>query len=264
MLMLTHTWMLLMFLGPGLARTAERDLFVHNISPDILPIHQDITTDMTHGLPRFRHLPGEYSKAFFTQFHLLVDDIAHYGRICAAAPKIFDPHSNGYAYRKGRLLIAPLLDFHSSIGHRLNYAEAAYRAHIIIEMAFDQVLQDEGGREELVPLFFEALNYTLDDKLEDFCRIAAWFYGIDTATIAEALRIGKEKCAHEERTALFASLNGRIALYIGKFGLDVHHPATWSGLHDLLLQGVEITADYEDFFRKTIAAIRATGFTNPL
>ncbi len=263
MLMLTHTWLLRMFLGPHLSKSVEPDLYIHNVSPDILPIHKDITTDMTHGAERLSRLPQEYKKANFTQFHLLVDDIAHYGRICKDPGKTFNPDSGGYPYRKGRMLIEPLVEFHRGIGHRISYHEAAYRSHIIIEIAFDQVLQDGDEPYDILPLFFGALHYTVEDKMEDFCRTSSWFYGIREATIAEALKKGKEKCTRESPEP-FASFAGRVALYIGKFGLDRHDDATWSGLSNILLQGMDMVSDYEDYLAETIKAIRETGFTSSL
>ncbi len=116
MLMLTHTWVLSLFLGPGMVREAEPDLFLHNVAPDLLTVHNNINSEMTHGVARFLPLPEEHRKAALVQFHLLVDDISHHGRICRKPTASFDPLSDGYAYRKGRTLIRPIMEFHGKLG----------------------------------------------------------------------------------------------------------------------------------------------------
>jgi len=256
--MLTHTWILKEYLGRNDASEVEPDLFIHNVAPDILTIHQDIRSDMTHGVERFLPLPEEYRKANFVKFHLMVDDIAHHGRICQKATAEFNPASGGYAYRKGTALIEPIRDFHKSLGQAISHAEAAYCSHILIEMAFDQVLQEETDR-ELVSIFSAALSYTLEAKLDEFCQTSSWLYGIGAPVIAEALGQGREKydVASED---CFASLSGRLALYIGKFKLDNDNAAVWSGLQSLLSQAIDIVDDYDEFLIGAMAQIRDSGF----
>lgn len=258
MLMLTHTWILKKFLGCDLAREVEPDLFIHNVAPDILTVHQDISSELTHGVARFLPLPEEHRKANFVQFHLLVDDIAHHGRICQNAAVSFDPSSSGYTYRKGAPLIKPITDFHNSLGRPVSYVEAAYCSHILIEMAFDQVLQ-EGEQQELASLFSAALSHTVEAGLEDFCRTSSWLYGIGPEVVAEAIKKGKDKygVGGEDN---FASLSGRMALYIGKFNLDKDNREVWSGLRGLLGQAMSIVNDYEEFVIAAIKEIRNSAF----
>jgi hypothetical protein len=263
MLMLTHTRILRMFLGSNTLKNIEPDLFIHNVSPDLLHVHKDITPDMTHTVERFRCYPEAHKKAAFVQFHLLVDDIAHHGRISKGTAD-FDSNSEGYAYRRGRPLIGSIRDFHNSIGRPISYDEAAYRSHIIVEMAFDQALQDGEAQYDLDSFFLEALNYTVSDKMDDFCRTSSWLYGIREETIAEAIEQGREKYMRDDSAGLFASFDGRIALYINKFGLDYDSAATWSGLKDLLHRGTGIVKDDEGFLTTTISSIREAGFTSPL
>jgi hypothetical protein len=258
MLMLTHTWILRTFLASTTSQYITPELFLHNVSPDILPVHKDITTDMTHGVERFINLPLEHSKAALAQFHLFVDDIAHHGKICRGNAIFFNPHSEGYTYRKGRLLIEPIMDFHRSIGQKLSFNEASYRSHILIEMAFDQALQDGEAKQEAALLFFDALNYTVENKLEDFCRTSSWLFGINEGIIAEAIRQGKEKYTLESAD-LFSAAAGRVALYTGKFGLDYNE--TRSGVEYLLGRGMDVVSDYGDFLTSTLDTIRETGFT---
>ncbi len=258
MLMLTHTWMLRMFLGADRAREVEPDFFVHNVAPDILTVHKDINAEMTHNIARFRPLPEEHGKAIFVQFHLLVDDIAHHGKICREATASFDPASRGYAYLKGRPLVKPIMDFHNSLGQEITGGEAAYCSHILIEIAVDQLLQDK-LQGEVAEQFVTALGYTLDARMEDFCRTSAWLYGIEPEIIAESLKKGKDKydAGSDDN---FASRSGRMDLYIAKFGLDKREPSTWSGLNSLLDQAMEMVRDYEEFLLAAEKMIRQSDF----
>ncbi len=264
MLMLTHTCILRKFLGTGLSENIEPDLFLYNVSPDMLPIHTDITPDMTHGISRFRRPPKEHKKAAFVQFHLLVDDIAHYGRIYQKGRIDFDPHSQGYTYRKGRLLIAPLMDFHKSIGRQISYDQAAYRAHIIVEMAFDQMINDRENNREFNHPFPDALNYTVENKLEEFCRTSSWLYGIHEKTIAAALKQATERNNRASEASSLASFSGRIGLYVGKFGLDGNDDATCCGLGKLMQRGMDMIDDYDDFLATILITIRESGFADRL
>ena len=258
MLMLTHNWILRMFLGARLARDAEPDLFVYNVAPDILTVHDDIRAEMTHKIARFRPLPKEHRKAACVQFHLLVDDIAHHGRLCREATAGINPLSAGYAYRKGRPLVEPIMDFHRRMGRPVSSDEAAYCSHILIEIAVDQLLEDE-IQQELSRQFVTALSYTVEAKIEDFCSTSSWLYGIRPEIIADALKKGKDKydAGGDEN---FSSLSGRMALYIDKFRLDKTDHSTWSGLRNLLDQAMSVANDYEEFLITAVKMISKSDF----
>lgn len=263
MLMLTHTRLLKMFLSSYPEKDIGLDAFIHNVSPDLLPVHEGITSDMTHKMDVSRTYREDHKYAAFVRFHLLVDDIAHHGRIYRDASG-FDPDSQGYAYRKGKPLIEPIMDFHSSIGLPINYSEAAYRSHIIVEMAFDQAIQDGESDYDLDSLLLDALDYTVTDKMDDFCSTSSWLYRIPEKTIAEAIKEGREKCIRDDKAELFASSAGRIALYINKFGLDSQNDAAWSGLRNLLRQGEGLVDNYEEFLTSTIRSIGEACFDGSL
>jgi len=247
-----------MFLGADRAREVEPDFFVHNVAPDILTVHNDINSEMTHNISRFRPLPEEHGKAIFVQFHLLVDDIAHHGKVCREAAAGFDPSSQGYAYLKGRPLVKPIRDFHSNLGQSISGDEAAYCSHILIEIAVDQLLQDK-IQTDVARQFVTALGYTLDAKMDDFCRTSSWLYGIEPQIIAEALKKGKDKYDTGSGDN-FASHAGRMDLYISKFGLDKGDPFTWSGLKILLDQAMQLVKDYEEFLLTAVKVIRQSDF----
>ncbi|MGD0276164.1 MAG: hypothetical protein ABSB79_08930 [Syntrophales bacterium] len=103
--MLTHTWLLRSFLADHRLQLDSPDIYVYNVIPDLLPIHGDATSALTHGIGRFSTLPIEHRKVAFVRFHLLVDDMAHHGRLIHRAESEFDAMSKGYTYRKGRFLV---------------------------------------------------------------------------------------------------------------------------------------------------------------
>jgi hypothetical protein len=157
----------------------------------------------------------------------------------------------------------PVHDFHKSIGNELSYSQTAYRAHIIIEMAFDLLLYEKHEARDLVSLFYDALNHTVDNKIAGFSRTLEWLYGIERAVIIEAMQQGLAACTLE-RINSFMNMEGRICLYIDKFGLDKNDDHTRTGIRDLMLQGMALIIDYKEFIYPTFQAIRDSGFINPL
>ena len=258
MLMLTHTWLLREFVGRDNINRDNLDIFAYNVSPDLLPIHKSITPEMTHSIPRSSRLPQKYHKAAFVQFHLLVDDIAHLGKIGdGKTVTVFNPNSNGYAYIKGRPLIQPIMDFCRGIGHEISFSEAAYRSHLIIEMSFDLALC---GRDlDLGTLLSEALNYTVENKLSEFSETLGWILGISQEIIMEAIQEGITLCTKDRIDSLM-SMEGQICLFADKFRYDSDDDRIRNGIWNLFNQGMDLVADYEEFSHTILETIKGYGF----
>ena len=261
MLMLTHTWFLKEFIETNRISRDHLDIFAYNVSPDILPVHESITPAMTHRIPRLSRLPQEYHKAAFIQFHLLVDDMAHHGRIGEKAVMDFNPNSNGYAYVKGRPLIQLIMDFHRDIGSEISFSEAAYRSHMIIEISFDLVIYRRNTF--LTTLFSEALSYTIENKIGEFSGTLGWFFGIKQKIILEAIEKGAAVYT-KDRIDSLTNIEGRISLYIDKFRYDSNDDKTRCGIRNLFKQAVDLVTDYENFLHTTLKAIKESGFKLPL
>ncbi|HTZ39851.1 MAG TPA: hypothetical protein VMB77_06825, partial [Syntrophales bacterium] len=107
----THTWILREFASARLNRE-NLDVLIYNVMPDILPIHRDITPEMTHRMERLMDVPPAYGKARFIQFHLLVDDLSHYGHITRRGRARSENASDGYAFRKGLILTPAMIELH--------------------------------------------------------------------------------------------------------------------------------------------------------
>jgi len=261
MLMMTHTWLLMNYPGGEELIRNHPDLLIYNICPDLLPIHKDITAEITHGIPRCRTLPTKYRKNSCVYFHLMVDDISHHGSIAKQPVMEFNPDSSGYTYLKGKPLVQPLLDIYEAQGTPIPYAQAAYRSHMIIEMTFDLALHLEqfGESDKLLILLCDAMSYTLKEKLDEFSENIAWLYGIPVETAAEALRAGAAVYTLN-RIRRFMTLEGRIQLFANKYGISRDDGQSVAGLADIMNQGMELVRDYRDFMAPTLAAIRRVGF----
>jgi hypothetical protein len=264
MLMLTHTWILKEFIGRSPVHDDDKlDLFTYNVSPDMLCFHQGLSADKTHSISRFRHLPQEHRKAAFVHFHLLVDDIAHHGKISDHIVTEFNPYSSGYTYIKGKPLIEPLKRFYQEIGKDVGFAEISYQSHMIIEMMFDLALHFGQANDELLSLFCRSIHYTAEKRIDEFSETMGWLLGITKETATRALQGGQNVCTLE-RMKLFTSMEGRVAAFMGRFGLNRQDEHSRKGIENLMNQGMDLVADYGNFLNPTIEKIKDAGFSNPL
>jgi hypothetical protein len=263
MLMMTHTWLLKNYPGGEELIRNHPDLLIYNICPDLLPIHKDINAEATHGISRRRALPVEYRKNAFVHFHLMVDDMSHYGVITNEPVMEFDPESRGYTYLKGKPLVAPILEIYRKIGKPITYADAAYRSHMIIEMTFDLALHLErlDESEKLLVLLGEAMRFAVGEKLAEFSHNISWLYGIPVQRIEEAFKEGAAVYTLS-RIRRFMTLEGRIQLFAQKYGINRDDGEAIAGLTDVMNKGMELVKDYGDFFAPTLTAIQRVGF-NP-
>ncbi len=230
------------------------DMFIYNVIPDILPIHESITSQMTHRIPRSRVVPAEFKKAVFVQFHLMVDDVAHYGAITANGSDEFHSNPGGYAYEKGKTLVPRIMDFHQQIGKPISLDAAIYRSHMIIEMAFDLLLFEREG--SLLGLFTEALDDSMRYKRSEMVSTLQWLLEIPGKTVEAAMEKGFAAYG-VDRIYRTMSLEGRTRLYIEKFDYDSEDV---NGVEDLISRGMELSEDYEPFLAHTLKVIKDAGF----
>ncbi len=257
MLMFTHTWILREFIGASHISRNDHDIFAYNVSPDLLPVHESITPGLTHSIPRLSKLPQKYNRAAFVQFHLLVDDMAHHGKIIREAITEFNPNANGYAYIKGKPLIQPITDFYREIGSEISFSETAYLSHMIIEMCFDLALYKK--ETDLAALFSGALTYTVENKLSEFVKTLSWIFEIEEEITTDAT---KRAVAVYQRSKIdsLMSLEGRISLFIDNYCYGSDDGKTRNGIRNLFNQGMDLVVDYEDFLDTTLTAINNSEF----
>ncbi len=261
MLMLTHTWILREIFRRSGKVPGEPDVYIYNVAPDLLTIHPDITSAMTHGVPRLAPLPAADAKGAYVQFHLLVDDMAHYGRIGLDSPDEFDPGAGGYSYRQGRALTAPLEELHQRIGGAISPDEALYRSHMMVEMAFDLNLYLRGN-DALLDLFLGALDYTAGEGRAAFAGTLSRLMGIREDVVSGSVVLGRDTY-DRRRMEGFMSAEGRTNLFMDKFRMDRGDRDAWEGVGELMGLALEFTRDSDGFLESVLEAVRETGFRMP-
>jgi len=216
--MLTHTYLLQKIMEVSNIENTGPDIYVYNIAPDLLTIHPDITSQQTHSIQRFISAPQDYARTAYVMFHLLVDDLAHYGKISLEFQEGFDPDSPGYTYVRGRSFVKEIIDLHKMINCEITYNEAVYRSHLIIEMIYDLVILKRIHAKKSIDILAEAIQYTREKKEEEFCGNMSWLYGIDKNAVYDVLSKA-ESFLTKDRMNNFMNIEGRIRLFIDKFGL---------------------------------------------
>jgi hypothetical protein len=263
MLFLTHTYILQNVLYATGIDNYDLDVFVYNIVPDLLTIHPDIDSRQTHNIKRFLKIPVLHPKAAYVMFHLLVDDLAHYGLISPGIPDEFNPESQGYSYIKGKPLISSILDFQQKINEEISYNEAAYRSHLIVEMIYDLAILDQLNNNQSIKLLAEAISNTAENKMDEFIATISWLYDLSEAQIRDVMNKASRYLTIE-RMQKIMNIEGRIRLYADKFGLRRSDPLCFAGIKNLFLQARDLLDDKEIFLRDTAEAIKKYGWLPPI
>lgn len=265
MLMLTHTYLLQKVLGSADIKNKDLDVYVYNIVPDLLTIHPQISSSKTHSIKRTLQIPADYPRSAYVMFHLLVDDLAHYGYICRDGKEEFDPDSQGYSYIKGKPLINSILELYNTIQKDISYNEAAYRSHLIIEMIYDLVILNQINSLKTVDLLVEAIDFTAKNKIDEFTATVNQLYDVGESKIKEVMKEASFYIT-KERMVNIMNIEGRIRLYADKFGLKSNNQLFFDGVKNLFLRAKDSLEldDDELFLRETTQTIKNYGWLPPL
>jgi hypothetical protein len=261
--MLTHTYILQRILRKKVFNKNDLDAYVYNIVPDLLTIHPAISSQQTHKIKRLMYVPERYPKAAYIMFHLLIDDVSHYGSLYSGTVAEFNPDSLGYSYLTGKPLIHFLLNFHRSINNDISYSDAVYRSHLIIEMIYDLVIAEYINIENTIETLTEAINYTASERMDEFVSIVNWIYNLGENEIREVI----EKASRFltiDRMQNIMSIEGRIRLYADKFGLNRNDQLIADGLRKIFFQARDLVADNEVFLIETEKSIKKYGWHPPV
>lgn len=261
MLMLTHTYLLQQVMGASNIKQSEPDIYIYNIAPDLLTIHPDISANQTHSINRFIQAPPDHKRTAYIMFHLLVDDLAHYGNISLQFQEGFDPHSAGYTYVKGRHLISSILELHKIIDKDISYNDAAYRSHLIIEMIYDLVILSRINEDKSIELLEDAIHFTLDRRENEFCDDIAWLYGIEKDHARYVLKNAVSYITRE-RLERIMNIEGRIRLFTDKFGLR-NDNSMFAEAIQTLFQDALNSIENEEFLQQIATTIRNYGWFPP-
>ncbi|MGA2780432.1 MAG: hypothetical protein ABSF13_00775 [Smithella sp.] len=259
MFMLTHTYFLQRFLDAADVNNIDLDVYVYNIVPDLLTIHPRISPNKTHKIQRSLQIPAQYSRSAYVMFHLLVDDLSHYGYICSDYQEEFNSNAKGYSYVKGKHLINSILDLHKIINKEISYKEAAYQSHLIIEMIYDLVILNQINSFKTIDLLVEAINFTVKNKMNEFVATINWLYDVEKDEINEVMKNAAVYITRERMESIM-NIESRIHLYKDKFGLKSNNQLFYDGLENLFQHARDLIDDDELFFRETIQTIKNYGW----
>lgn len=230
------------------------DIFAYNISPDFLSGHPDITAAATHQISRFTHVPGQYRKAHYVQLHLLVDDFAHHGRICEEAVRTFNTDARGYAYVTGRPLVEPIAEYCRMRNIAMEYRDAVYFSHMIIELSVDIYLRRSDEGEELVRLVRRGIGRVGMDYFREFTEILSWlFAGVSADMVRQAL--GQvTKFYRSDRLLLSADAHDRIQYYARRLGeiKTADDRRSYEGMRMLVEKGLALMGDPTEYLREVV------------
>ena len=258
MLMLTHTCLLQQMMSASGIDDVDPDIYIYNIAPDLLTIHPDIDSRQTHSIPRFIKAPPDHQRTAYVMYHLLVDDLAHYGSISMTCQEGFDPNSSGYTYLKGRNLVGPIKNLHKMLGKELSFSDAAYQSHLLVEMVYDLVIRQRIDQSGSIDLLEEAVHFTFDGREKEFCSDISWLYGIDPDRSREVLKIAVSYITRE-RMQRFMNIEGRIRLFTDKFGLRNNNELFTEAISELFQDALLSIGD-ENFLQEACGTIRNCGW----
>jgi len=263
MLMLAHTYLLQNVLREAGIKKYDLDIFVYNIAPDLLTIHADITSRQTHNIKRSFDFFPNYPKAAFVMFHLLVDDLAHYGSVCFNVPDKFNSNSQGYAYRRGKQIVGSILNFHNQINQKISSDEAFYQSHLIIEMIYDLVIFNKITNFQSMTLLSEAICLTVDKYINEFAETINYLYGFAEDDIMDVMRKATVYLT-ADRMQKIMNLDGRVQLYASKFGLLDGNKMLFDDIKSIFLQALKILENDEIFQQETDQAIIKYGWLSSI
>jgi len=258
MLMLTHTYLLQQIIEALNIKNIDPDIYVYNIAPDLLTIHPDISAHQTHSIQRFIDAPPNHSRTAYVMFHLLVDDLAHFGKISMKCEEGFDPDSPGYTYVKGRAFVDTLINLHKMIDHEISYGEAAYQSHLMIEMIYDLVILQRIRAGKSIDVLAEALSYTRKKKEDEFCENMSWLYGVDQSAVRTVLARASSYLTIE-RMNDFMNIEGRIHLFSDKFGLKNQNETFRAAISSLFADALN-SIENDEFLQEIIDTVRNSGW----
>ena len=260
MFMLTHTYFLQKFLAAADLKDIDPDIYVYNIVPDLLTIHPQISPDKTHNINRSLQIPEQYSRSTYVMFHLLVDDLSHYGYICSGGHKEFDSNSHGYSYIKGKHLINSILDLYRMIDKNISHDEAIYQSHLIIEMIYDLAILNQINSLKTIDLLVDSINYTAKNKMDEFIATINWLYNFKETEIDEVMKKASSYITKEGMEGIM-NMSGRINLYREKFGLKNNDQLFYDSVKSLFQYARDLIDDDESFLRETAKTIKNYGWS---
>ena len=188
-------------------------------------------------------------------YHLLIDDLSHHGYICSGYQEEFNIHSRGYSYIKGNHLVNAIMSVYKSIDKDISVSDAVYQSHLIIEMIYDLVILKHIRAYGTIDILVEAIQFTVERKMDEFVSTMHWLYGLQEKEIIEVMKSALFFITRESMVSIM-NMEGRMNLYKDKFGLRSDQKLFDDGLKDLFQRAVELIDDDELFYKDTVKVIK--------
>jgi len=258
MLTNVHNWVLRELLRRKGKEDKDLSIYLYNIAPDSLPMHKDISAKLTHKITLSKELLKKHPKLIFVKYHLMVDNLGHYGLLTCPKGINNNFEKEGYAYIKGRSLIEEVKKFYQegrewSTVHSpqsIDENSALYLAHTAVEIALDLKLSEED--ESITSLFFALQGSLTPQALEEYYQSLAELYNLRPETIREA-REAPLKFYGEPKSKEDFFLDKRVKIILRKSKMEFTRENIDKAKR-LVIKGERLLTDYlptlEDWVKK--------------
>jgi len=122
-------------------------------------------------------------------------------------------------------------------------------------MIYDLVILNHINSFKTIDLLVEAVNFTVENKMNEFVETINWLYDLDENEIDEVMRSASFFITKEGMEGIM-NMEGRINLYKDKFGLKSNERLFDDGLENLFQQAIDLIDDEELFFMETVKIIK--------
>lgn len=250
MLTNVHNWVLRELMRRKGKEDKDLSIYLYNIAPDSLPMHKDIRAELTHKITLSKELLKKHPKLIFVKYHLMVDNLGHYGLLTCPKDINNNFEKEGYAYIKGRSLLEEVKKFYQEEGEKIDENSALYLAHTVIEIALDLKLSEEN--KSITSLFFAMQGSLTLNALEEYCQSLAELYNLRPDIIKEA-REAPLKFYGEPKSKENFFLDKRVKLILRKSKREFSKENIESAKR-LVIKGERLLTDYlptlEDWVKK--------------
>jgi hypothetical protein len=104
----------------------------------------------------------------------------------------------------------------------------------------------------------DAINFTVNNKMNEFVDTIKWLYDLEENEINEVMKSALFFITKESMERIM-NIEGRINLYKDKFGLQNNERLFNDGLKDLFQRAIDSIDDDELFFQETAQVIKNCG-----
>lgn len=184
MLTNVHNYILREVLREKKQNIDEISAYLYNIAPDALPLHKNISANITHKTEIPLFLLEKYSQLVYIKYHLLVDNLGHYNDIVITNNTRDNFGKKGYAYLKGREVLPYLRQSSLTTNTEITDNDMMYLSHIIIEIALDYKVYKYDN--SIARFFFEATTAQDERILKEYYQALSELYKVDMGIIKQS------------------------------------------------------------------------------